>query len=88
MLGSLHAFLKILLLVIPSGIAAIPAIFVKKEMVGGAIPVMFTNYVIPMGVIGWYTVGGLYDWLVYKAEVTFGCKHERETFVEVQMYQR
>lgn len=57
----------------PTAFAAIPAIALKKEMVNdSAIIIMFTNYIIPMGAVAWYTVGGPYDYLVTKAENACG----------------
>jgi hypothetical protein len=62
---------------IPSAIASIPAIVLKKDMVGSSILIMFTNYIIPMGLIAWYSVGGPYDYLVYRAESA--CSFEKRS---------
>lgn len=57
---------------IPAGVCAIPAVALKKDMVGdSSIIIMFTNYIIPMGIIAWYSVGGAYDALITRAEKRF-----------------
>lgn len=58
---------RILVFGVMAGFCAIPIFIFKRDMVGD-IGFMWTNYGVPMGFLGWLTVGGLFDYSVEKLE--------------------
>ena len=59
-----------------AGVAAIPLLTIKRDMVGNIL-FMFIDYTIPMGLVGWYLGGGLLDYFVYKFEASCAGKNSQ-----------
>ena len=58
--------LRVLILMAPAGILVLPMLFVKVDMIGSPVAIMFTNIIIPFALFSFWAVGGPFDFVLHK----------------------